>query len=49
MVIRTICQSDAEQYLNLCKKLDDETLSMMLEPNERTTTLEEQRTQIDLL
>jgi len=49
MIIRTIRESDAEQFLNLCKKLDDETQFMMLEPGERKTTLNEQRTQIELL
>lgn len=49
MIIRTIRESDAEQFLNLCQKLDDETQFMMLEPGERKTTLEEQRTQIELL
>ena len=46
MNIRTIRESDAEQFLNLCNKLDTETQFMMLEPGERTTTVEEQRTQI---
>jgi len=46
MIIRTIHESDAEQFLNLCNKLDTETQFMMLEPGERTTTPEEQRTQI---
>ncbi len=49
MIIRTIHESDVEQFLDLCKKLDDETQFMMLEPGERKTTLEEQRTQIDIL
>jgi RimJ/RimL family protein N-acetyltransferase len=47
MIIRTIRESDAEQFLNLCNKLDTETQFMMLEPGERTTTAEEQRTQIE--
>ncbi len=46
MIIRTILISDAEQFLNLCKKLDTETQFMMLEPGERTTTVEEQQAQI---
>jgi hypothetical protein len=37
--IRTIQESDAEQFLSLCKKLDTETQCMMLEPGERTTRL----------
>ncbi len=49
MIIRTIRESDAEQFLNLCNKLDTETQFMMLEPGERTTTPEEQRTQIEHL
>ena len=49
MVIRTIREDDAEQFLNLCKQLDRETQFMLLEPGERKTTLEEQRTQINLL
>lgn len=49
MIIRTILISDAEQFLNLCKKLDTETQFMMLEPGERTTTLVEQQTQIERL
>ena len=49
MIIRTICEDDAEQFLNLCKQLDLETQFMLLEPDERKTTLEEQRAQIDIL
>ncbi|HEX9134767.1 MAG TPA: GNAT family protein [Ktedonobacteraceae bacterium] len=49
MIIRTIHESDAEQFLSLCNKLDTETLFMMLEPGERTTTPEEQRAQIEHL
>lgn len=49
MIIRTILISDAEQFLNLCKKLDTETQFMMLEPGERTTTLVEQQAQIERL
>ena len=47
MIIRNICEGDAEQFLNLCNKLDAETQFMMLEPGERSTTTEEQRTQIE--
>ncbi len=49
MSIRTIRESDAGPFLNLCKKLDTETQFMMLEPGERTTTVEEQRAQIKRL
>jgi hypothetical protein len=41
MIIRKIHESDAEQFLNLCNKLDTETQFMMLEPGERSTTTEE--------
>jgi hypothetical protein len=49
MIIRTIRESDAEQFLSLCNKLATETQYMMLEPGERTTTPEEQRAQIEQL
>ncbi len=49
MIIRTIREDDAEHFLNLCKQLDIETQFMLLEPGERTTTLEEQRDRIALL
>ena len=49
MIIRTILLNDAEQFLNLCKRLDEETQFMLLEPGERTTTVEEQRDQIEHL
>lgn len=49
LIIRTIRVSDAEQFLNLCKKLDTETHFMMLEPGERTTTIEQQQAQIERL
>jgi RimJ/RimL family protein N-acetyltransferase len=49
MIIRTIRVGDAEQFLSLCKQLDSETQFMLLEHDERKTTLEEQRTQIDIL
>ena len=49
MNIRTICEDDAEQFLTLCKQLDLETQFMLLEPGERKNTLEEQRTQIEIL
>lgn len=44
--IRTIRESDAEDFLNLCKKLDEETSFMMLEPGERTTSAEAMRERI---
>jgi RimJ/RimL family protein N-acetyltransferase len=49
MLIRTIQPDDAEQFLNLRKKLDQETQFMMFEPGERTTTVEEQREHIQRL
>jgi ribosomal protein S18 acetylase RimI-like enzyme len=49
MIIRKIRESDAEQFLNLCQKLDDETRFMLLESGERTTTIEEQRDQVESL
>jgi RimJ/RimL family protein N-acetyltransferase len=42
MNIRAIRESDSEQFLLLGKALDEETQFMMLEPGERTTTIEEQ-------
>lgn len=42
MLIRTIHPDDAEQFLNLRKKLDEETQFMLFEPGERITTVEEQ-------
>ena len=49
MLIRTIRPDDAEQFLNLCKKLDQETRFMLLEPDERTITVQEQRDHIERL
>ena len=49
MLIRTIRSDDAEQFLNLCKKLDQETRFMLLEPDERTITVQEQRDHIERL
>jgi RimJ/RimL family protein N-acetyltransferase len=46
MNIRTISESDSEKFLRLCLALDRETQFMMLEPGERTTTIEEQRQKI---
>ena len=49
MIIRTIREDDAEQFLDLRKQLDTETKFMLLEPGERKTPLAEQQTQIDML
>ena len=46
MNIRAIKESDSEQFLLLGKSLDQETQFMMLEPDERITTIEEQRQRI---
>jgi len=37
--IREIRESDAEEFLSLCKKIDAETQFMMFEPGERLTTI----------
>lgn len=44
--IRTIKESDAEAFLSLCTALDQETSFMMLELDERITTVDEQRARI---
>jgi RimJ/RimL family protein N-acetyltransferase len=44
--IREIHESDAGSFLALCKQLDEENKFMLLEPGERTTTLEEQEKRI---
>ncbi|MDH7605187.1 MAG: GNAT family protein [Melioribacter sp.] len=46
MVIRKITTNDAEKFLKLCNELDKETQFMLLEPEERKTTVEEQINQI---
>lgn len=46
MKIRAIRESDSEQFLLLGKLLDEETQFMMLEPGERTLTIEEQTQRI---
>ena len=45
-VIRQIRETDAALYLELCRKLDEETRFMMLEPGERSISVEEQCRQI---
>jgi RimJ/RimL family protein N-acetyltransferase len=42
LTIRAIRQSDAQAFLELCLRLDDETRFMMYEPGERRTTVAEQ-------
>ena len=44
--IREVCEEDAERFLALCHQLDWETQFMLLEPGERSITLEEQRERI---
>ena len=44
--IRQITEDDSENYLALCKQLDQETKFMMLEPDERTTDAEQQKGRI---
>jgi len=46
IIIRPIEETDAEEFLRLCKKIDTETPFMMFEPDERPTTLNEQRDEI---
>ena len=43
MEIRKINTDDAEDFLNLNKKLDTETQFLLFEPNERQTTVSEQK------
>lgn len=45
-VIRPIAVEDTVSYLELCRRLDEETSFMLYEPGERATTLERQRDQI---
>jgi RimJ/RimL family protein N-acetyltransferase len=47
MVIRQIQVQDAEKFLSLCKKLDEETKFMLFEPGERDITVDDQRKQIE--
>ncbi len=46
MLIRQIRPDDAEAFLALCRQLDRETAFMLLEPDERNTTVEQQRERI---
>ncbi len=45
-MIRVIRESEAEDFLALCRKIDAETKFMMFESGERTATVEEQREEI---
>jgi len=46
ITIREIREHDARDFLELCRRLDEETQFMMLEPGERLTTEAEQRERI---
>ncbi|HSL43185.1 MAG TPA: GNAT family protein [Anaerolineales bacterium] len=46
VLIREIQENDAEGFLDLCQRLDEETQFMMLEPGERLITVTEQRERI---
>jgi RimJ/RimL family protein N-acetyltransferase len=47
--IRKITPDDAEAFLRLCHRLDQETHFMLLEPDERTLTPDEQRQALERL
>jgi RimJ/RimL family protein N-acetyltransferase len=49
ITIREIREEDSEDFLTLCRQLDGESKFMMLEPGERTTTLEQQKQRIQEL
>lgn len=46
IIIRQIKEEEAEEFLNLCKKIDAETEFMMFDPGERPTTIEELKDEI---
>jgi RimJ/RimL family protein N-acetyltransferase len=46
VTIRSIQEADAAAFLELCRRLDEETAFMMFEPGERQTTAEQQRQRI---
>ena len=46
VTVRQIREADAAAFLELCRRLDEETQLMMLEPGERQTSLAEQSRQI---
>ncbi len=43
IVIRQVEESDAQAFLDLCIRLDEETSFRMFEPNERSATLDQQQ------
>lgn len=46
LTIREITEDDAGPFLEMCRALDSESSFMMLEPGERTLSLDEQRERI---
>lgn len=46
MIIRKISENDAEKYLNMLRRLDNETNNMMFEPGERKNDLNEMKKNI---
>lgn len=42
-MIRLIMERDAEPFLKLCRKIDEETEFMLFEEGERATTIEQQQ------
>jgi RimJ/RimL family protein N-acetyltransferase len=46
VTIRALTESDAEAFLEMCRAMDSETKFMLLEPGERTLTVDEQRERI---
>ena len=46
MIIRPVRTEDSRNFLDMLKQLDKETSFMMLEPGERTTTLEDMEANI---
>lgn len=49
MLIRKITPDDAEKFVSFLKQLDEETQSMMYEPGERRTSVEDMETSIKSL
>ncbi|MGG3523201.1 GNAT family N-acetyltransferase [Bacillus pseudomycoides] len=45
-MIRLIEETDAEPFLELCRKIDEETEFMLFKEGERTTTIEQQKSAI---
>lgn len=49
MNIRKVEVRDASKFLSMLKRLDSETENMMFEPGERTTSIEEMKSNIELM